>query len=337
MSSWLTIGLQKGKEGAAELGSCIAYNTGLRRRSRPPVDITGNGLKGKTAIVTGSNRGIGKEVVENLASRGCRVIMAVRDVKSGQDAVNQIQEKHPSSTIDVMPLDLSSWVSVRDFANGINGLQIDIDFLINNAAICLSSKQVVDPQLVDGNEGLETMIVVNYYSTVLLSLLLYDKIKMTSGSKIIFVSSLAHLCVHKIYLDDMNWPKGLPYFDSYGHTKLALMCFIKKFAQRAHRDGVRVYGVDPGVSKSDLGRDMKWYHYYAYYSPISRIYTRSVKESADSILCSLLADDKSKYDPLCFYFSDGKPRGMSKAINNEKDLESLWEQTKNLLKTQFQM
>lgn len=337
MACWVSVSLQKTRIGAAELGSCLSYNTKLRQRPRPPVDLEGTSLRGKTAIVTGSNRGIGKEIVKDLVSRGCRVVMAVRDTKLGEDAVKDIQANQPSAQINVMALDLASFRSVRDFANRINSQKMDIDFLINNAGICLNSKQIVDSREVDGHQDLEMMITVNYYSTVLLTLLLYDKIKMTSGSKIIFLSSLGHLNSHRVFLEDMNWPKGMPYFDSYGHTKLALMYFIKKFAQRGHRDGVRVYGVDPGVSKTDLGRDMKWYHYYTFYGPVSGMFTRSVKESAESVICSLLHDDKSSYDPDSFYFSDGNPREMSKALNNEADINSLWEQTKTILKTQFEM
>jgi len=341
MSSGLTVPyIQRPWQGVCEASSSFVYNTGLIKRARPPVDAEGTSLSGKTIIVTGANRGIGSKIVSDIGSRGARVLLAVRDTRSGEEAVQDIintNTRKITGTIHVLQLDLASWKSVRQFAQVIHSKEDRIDCLRNNAGICVKDKKTIDPEQVDGKEGLESMVTVNYYSTVLLTLLLYDKIKATPDSKIIFLTSLAHFNVSRVFVKDMNWPKGLNYFDAYGHTKLALLYFIKKLSKKAFQEGIRVYGVDPGVSKTGLGRDMKWYHYYTFYGPQARLFSRSVRDSSNSVICSLMANDKETYRPEYYHFSDGQKRSVSKALKNKEAIETLWLETKSLLDMQFDM
>ena len=100
-----------------------------------------NGLKldGKTAIVTGSNTGIGKETARVLTKQGCNVIMACRSQKRADSARNDILNDLGLSSdydkLSVMILDLGSLDSVKTFANEFNSKKIKIDYLINNAGV----------------------------------------------------------------------------------------------------------------------------------------------------------------------------------------------------------
>ena len=81
-------------------------------------------LKGKTVIVTGSNGGIGKETAKNMAKRGANVILACRNVEKGQEAAREIIQHTNNNSVQVMKLDLTSFASVRAFANQVNKIQI---------------------------------------------------------------------------------------------------------------------------------------------------------------------------------------------------------------------
>jgi len=76
-------------------------------------------LQGKTAIVTGSNSGIGLAIAEALAKRNATVYLACRNVEKGQQAATQIIDAcggDSSKRVHVLELDTSSLVSVRAFA-----------------------------------------------------------------------------------------------------------------------------------------------------------------------------------------------------------------------------
>src|SRR5579859_7282847 len=64
-------------------------------------------LDRETAIVTGSNRGIGKKVAEDLVSRGARVIIACRNTTSGEEAAEEIRSHFQGADVSVKKLDLA--------------------------------------------------------------------------------------------------------------------------------------------------------------------------------------------------------------------------------------
>jgi NAD(P)-dependent dehydrogenase (short-subunit alcohol dehydrogenase family) len=90
---------------------------------------------GKTAIITGGNTGLGKESAGALASRGCEVILAVRDTKKGAEAAEDITAKYPAAKVSVMELDLSSLNSVRAFAAAYKRTGKPLHVLMCNAGI----------------------------------------------------------------------------------------------------------------------------------------------------------------------------------------------------------
>lgn len=92
-------------------------------------------LDGKTAIVTGSNTGIGKETALELAKRGARVILACRDVDRAGRAAQEIRAQSGNGNVVVEIVDLASLDSVRQFAQRINTNEDRLDILVNNAGL----------------------------------------------------------------------------------------------------------------------------------------------------------------------------------------------------------
>jgi NAD(P)-dependent dehydrogenase (short-subunit alcohol dehydrogenase family) len=90
----------------------------------------------KNIIVTGSNKGIGFGIVENLASKdGWNIIMAVRNVELGEKAKEDIISKHPHANINLEKLDVSDFKSIDDFVALIKQKYGKIDVLVNNAGV----------------------------------------------------------------------------------------------------------------------------------------------------------------------------------------------------------
>src|SRR5262245_64083751 len=91
-------------------------------------------LSGRVAVVTGANRGLGREVTRYLAGRGARVIMACRDETAGETTAAALRAGGAAGSLEVRPLDLASLASVEKFAAGLAG-EPRLDILANNAGL----------------------------------------------------------------------------------------------------------------------------------------------------------------------------------------------------------
>ncbi|KAK7994324.1 Short chain dehydrogenase [Apiospora marii] len=138
-----------------------------------PQQVAGVSLEGKTAIVTGSNCGVGLECSRQLLDLGIsRLILAVRSRERGQAAAADLsRERNPAGrSIEVWELDHLSYDSVRAFADRTRSLE-RIDLVILNAG-SLPAKQTLNPQT-----GHDECVQVNYLSMCLLLVLLLDVIR----------------------------------------------------------------------------------------------------------------------------------------------------------------
>ncbi|KAH7309213.1 hypothetical protein B0I35DRAFT_360066 [Stachybotrys elegans] len=167
-------------------GRLLAF---LRRQLfSTPDEVSGTSLEGKTAIVTGSNIGVGFACSRQLFRLGIsRLILAVRSEEKGKAAADKLHDdpEIKSGTVEVWPLDLTSYPSVEAFAERAMSLQ-RMDIVILNAAI-MPIKQTLNP-----STGHDEEVQVNYLSTVLLLILLLQVIKdktLSHPSRITIVST----------------------------------------------------------------------------------------------------------------------------------------------------
>ena len=142
-----------------------------------------NDHSGQTIIVTGSNVGLGFEASRHFTRLNAeKVILAVRSLEKGQKAKESIEEStQRHGVVEVWQLDLSSYESVKQFANRAEGLK-RLDVLVENAGIAKNQYSVLEDN--------EAQITVNVVSTFLLGLLLLPKLR-ESGSKYNFTPHLS--------------------------------------------------------------------------------------------------------------------------------------------------
>lgn len=177
-------------------------------------------------MITGGNTGIGKETARILAWRKARVIIGCRNFTKGLQAAADIIENTGNRNVEVKKLDLSSFNSVRKFAEEINEEEERVDVLINNAGYLGPFLSTVD--------GLENTIQVNHLSHFLLSHLLLDKLKACSPSRIINVSSrqhseLSHFDINKV-LSQTKEDYGM--FKVYNNSKLCQILSTLEMSKR---------------------------------------------------------------------------------------------------------
>src|SRR6266516_2416940 len=152
------------------------------------------GQRGRLAVVTGANTGLGFETARILAARGALVVLAVRDTEKGKAAAARIA---PGATVMVQPLDLASLESVRAAAGELRARHPRIDLLVNNAGVMFPPKQAT-------GDGFELQLGTNHLGHFALTGLLLGQMLPVPGSRVVTVSSLAHRLRARIHFDDLQ-------------------------------------------------------------------------------------------------------------------------------------
>ena len=213
-------------------------------------------LDGRTVIITGANTGIGKETAMELAGRGARVVMACRDTEKGRAACEEIKTRTGNEKVILCKLDLASCSSIRSFASRILDEEKEIHILVNNAGVMFVPHQLTE-------DGFELHFGVNHLGHFLLTNLLLERIKASAPSRIVTVSSLAHVAGY-LDFEDMMWRKRYISQLAYCRSKLANIMFSRELAQRLVGSGVTVCSLHPGTVYTELTR----YFFSGYFLPI---------------------------------------------------------------------
>lgn len=205
-------------------------------------------LKGKVAIVTGGNTGLGFEICKQLAVKNAKVIIACRTISKGEKALMDIEkqlDKHVEG--NVIELDLTSMNSIRKFVGQFKSKYNTLDLLINNAAVINLKEKAVTA------DGLEMHMATNHFGHFALTGLLFDVIKNTPNSRVVTMSSGGHK-YGKIDFDDLNWEnRKYDRVKSYGDSKLANLLFACKLQERFDIDSINSLSVSahPGLSATE--------------------------------------------------------------------------------------
>ncbi|XP_051963099.1 dehydrogenase/reductase SDR family member 13-like [Xyrauchen texanus] len=281
-------------------------------------------LKGKTAIVTGSNTGIGKTTAMDLAKRGARVILACRNHQRAEAAVYDIRRESGNSEVLYMHLDLASLKSVHNFAETFLKSEPRLDLLINNAGLIGSGRT---------EDGFGMAFGVNYLGHFLLTLLLLDRLKEAENSRVVNVSALLHrlgsidfnlLKTHKDLVTGQSYWHS---FRAYCHSKLCNVLFTRELASRLEGTNVTCYCLHPGVISTEIGRNMGLLAKLLSV-PMSKLFFLSPEGGAQTTLYCALQEGLESLSGR--YFSCCALQGVSKLGRDDALAKKLWEVSERL-------
>ncbi len=205
----------------------------------------------KIVLVTGGNRGIGREAVRQLARRGFRVIIGARDEASGQRAADEVRaEGHQAS---FLLLDVTDSASVHAAARKFADHADRLDILINNAGIYPDKGTSI---LQVSRERLTETFQTNTFGPVEVTQAFLPYLRKSPAARVINVSSGYG------QLDGLS-----PDVPSYCLSKLALNGVTIMLSEALQKDGIAVNSMCPGWVRTDMG------------GPTA---TRSVEQGADT-------------------------------------------------------
>ena len=204
----------------------------------------------RVAVVTGANTGLGYETAAALAEHGAHVVLAVRNLDKGKDAVSRITANSPQADVALQELDLTSLESVRAAAEQLRSDYDRIDLLINNAGVMI-------PPLTRTAEGFELQFGTNHLGHFAFTGLLLDRLLPVEGSRIVTVSSVGHRILADIHFDDLHWERRYNRVAAYGQSKLANLLFTYELQRRlAPQHTTIAAAAHPGGSQTELSRNL---------------------------------------------------------------------------------
>jgi len=204
-------------------------------------------MTGKTVVVTGANRGLGREITKNLVRAGARVVMACRSVDHARRVREEIFSREEPGEAEVWELDLSRPESIREFAESLKKDHPRIDVLIHNAGVSLH-------QLQRTRSGLELTFATNVLGPQLLNGLMVNSLKRAAPSRVIFVASdfAGNLDRRDLQFEQRRFSGT----KAYRQSKQANRMLTREWARRLEKGRIGVNSMTPGLmADTDLFRD----------------------------------------------------------------------------------
>lgn len=191
-------------------------------------------LKGKSAVITGSNRGIGRAVLQVFAENGASLFACAR--KETAEFSETLRSIVASTGAIIQPVffDLNREEEVKSAIQVIVGSEVPIDALVNNAAVAAGGFFQMTSM-----KDMKGIFDVNFFSQIQFTQGLSRHMARAKRGSIINIGSTAGLI-------------GQPGTISYGSSKAALMFATKTMASELGASNVRVNAIAPGVTKTEM-------------------------------------------------------------------------------------
>jgi retinol dehydrogenase 14 len=205
-------------------------------------------MEARTAIVTGANRGIGRETALGLAKAGLSVVMACRDLSGAILVRDELVRESGNPRVYAMELDLSSFASVRAFALAFEKEHGRLGILVNNAGITTQSFELTE-------DGFERTIATNFLGPFLLSSLMVPLFREGEDNRIVNLSS----DFYKFGRFDLARLNRYRWIKAYAVSKYAVLLASLELAKRLQGRGISVNAAHPGVVRTRIMLTSKWY------------------------------------------------------------------------------
>ena len=225
------------------VGSFSRVGPAVRRRldrwAPPPADV----LAGRTVLVTGPTSGLGRQVTDELAALGARIVLVGRNEERLNAVRDALVARHGVDLYPVVVADMGSLASVRAAADRVLATESRLDVLIDNAGAIFPDRTI-------GPAGIEATLgtlVVGPFTLIRDLLPLLDR---TGGSRVIAVTSGGQYA-QGLDLDDLQYSDGV--YDgtrAYARAKRAQVSLIREWARRFGGAGIQFHSMHPGWART---------------------------------------------------------------------------------------
>lgn len=194
-------------------------------------------LTGKTAIITGSSRGIGKAIAHRLAEHGANVVISSRKADACKEAADEINTALGRAAAIAIPANIAAKDALQNLVDETMRAFGAVDILVCNAA----SNPHFGPMSSIEDEQFLKVLQNNIISNHWLIQMVAPQMRQRKDGAIIVISSIGGL-------------KGSPVIGAYNISKAADMQLARNLALEFGADNVRVNTIAPGLIKTDFAK-----------------------------------------------------------------------------------
>lgn len=231
-------------------------------------------MNGKTAMITGCNRGIGKAMVEKFASEGANIICSIRKENPEFRVFTDKLASENGVTIDHVFFDLTDEDSIKAAFKELQKEKCTIDILVNNAGIPAGGFL-----LMTSLAKVKEVMQVNFFSQILITQLVAKMMMKQKRGSIINMSSVTAMD------NQGGWT-------AYGSSKAAMMSFTRTIARELAPFNIRVNAVAPGLIETQMGSEMDE-KYQAEMIARSDLNRKGTPEEVANLVAFLASDEAS--------------------------------------------
>ncbi|MDH3438802.1 MAG: SDR family oxidoreductase [Betaproteobacteria bacterium] len=276
-------------------------------------------MTGRTCVVTGATRGIGRPTAEALARMGATVVVHGRDSAAVGAVCRELTRSSGNSRVTGVVADLSSLADVRRLAREIAARHERLDVLVNNAGLGAIRRNTTA-------DGYEWVFAVNHLAPFLLTNLLLEQLAASAPARVVTVSSMAYRRA-VLDLDDPNWERrkynGL---QAYGASKLANILFTIELARRLEGRGVTANCLHPGGVATNIFNNMGFFG--RAFSVLARPLLLSATAGAATSV--YLASSPEVANVSAKFFDKCKETALTPAAQDRAAAQRLWEISERL-------
>lgn len=295
----------------------------LKKHFNGPLCHYSPNLSSKIIIITGANSGIGRYAAEVLAKLGATIILACRNLQKANKTKESIQRRTGNNKIEVIPLDLADFASIRLFVKTFKEKYNKLDILLNNAGnINYSDNNLT-------KDGFEIEFGSNHLGHFLLTNLLLPTLKNAAPSRVVNVSSLAYKSGKNEYKEiRAEHYHGVNY--AYSRSKLANILFTRQLAKNleAEKIEVKVVALHPGVILTGLNQKMEerywWVRLLVFIlRPLIYVIFKDVRHGAQTSLHCALVEHENLVNGG--FYADCQVKETLPHARDEQAMKELWE------------
>ncbi len=197
-------------------------------------------LSGRTALITGGSRGIGRMIAAGFLAQGAKVYISSRKAAACDDTARELSKL---GTCISLPADVSTVAGARGLAAAYAAQEGSLDILVNNAGAAWGESFDTFPE-----KGWDKVLDLNLKSPFFLTQALHESLRNAAKSRPAKVINVASI-------DGVSVNPQETY--SYAASKAGLIHLIKRMSLRLIKDNIVVSGIAPGAFASEMNRDAR--------------------------------------------------------------------------------
>lgn len=197
-------------------------------------------LQGRTALITGGSRGIGRMIAEGFLAQGARVYISARKAQACDQTAQDLKKQGHCVSL---PCDVSTLNGCRELAAAYARNEPTLDILVNNAGAAWGEDFDLFPE-----SGWDKVLDLNLKTPFFLTQVLSAQMRAAAKERVGKVINIASI-------DGIGLNPQENY--SYVASKAGLIHLTRRMAQRLARDNIAVSGIAPGAFASEMNRNAR--------------------------------------------------------------------------------